>query len=343
MKAFILAAGEGTRLRPLTYTIPKPMFPVCNKPVMEYTLDLLKKHRIGELIINLHYRGDLIRDYFHDSSRWGIKIKYSPEKKILGTAGGVKKVIGYFNDTFIVMSGDGLTGINLSQAVEFHKGKKSVATMVLKNIDSRLEYGVTLTDAQGRIKKFIEKPSWGEVFSNAVNTGIYIFEPKVFDYIPRNKFFDFGNDFWPLLLKKREKIFAYKMEEYWCDIGNLAEYRKAQRDVLEKKIKVSVPGKEIKANIWVDENTYLHPTVKLFSPCVIGKNCILEQGVVIDEFTVIGNNAVIRKNAKIKNSILWENVNVEKNVELNNCVIGNNAQVKENISVFDGSVINIRG
>ncbi len=137
MKAFILAAGEGTRLRPLTYTIPKPMFPVCNKPVMEYTLDLLKKHRIGELIINLHYRGDLIRDYFHDSSRWGIKIKYSPEKKILGTAGGVKKVIDYFNDTFIVMSGDGLTGINLSQAVEFHKGKKSVATMVLKNIDSR--------------------------------------------------------------------------------------------------------------------------------------------------------------------------------------------------------------
>ncbi|HCJ67428.1 MAG TPA: hypothetical protein DHV62_08950 [Elusimicrobia bacterium] len=342
MKAFILAAGEGTRLRPLTYTIPKPMFPVCNKPVMEYTLDLLKTHEITEVIINLHYRSNLIHNYFQDGSKLGIKVKYSHEKNILGTAGGVKKVINFFDDTFIVMSGDGLTGIDLHKTIQFHKEKKSVATMVVKNVDTRLEYGVTLTDEQGRIKEFVEKPSWGEVFSNTVNTGIYIFEPKVFSYVPKNKYFDFGHNLWPLLLKKKEKIFAYKMGEYWCDIGNLSEYRKAQRDVLEKRIKVSIPGKEIRESIWVDENSFIHPTVKLFSPCVIGKNCILEEGVIIDEFTVIGHNIVIRKNAKIKNSILWENVSVEKNVELNNCVIGNNAQVKENISVFDGSVINIR-
>lgn len=343
MKAFILAAGEGTRLRPLTYTIPKPMFPVCNKPVMEYTLELLKKYNINEVIINLHYRGNFIRNYFRNGNKWEMKIEYSPEKRILGTAGGVKKAINFFDDTFVVMSGDGLTGINLSKVIQFHKQKKSVATMVLKNVDSRLEYGVTLTDKQGRIKKFVEKPSWGEVFSNAVNTGIYVFEPEVFRYVAKNTFFDFGHHLWPLLLEKKERIYAYKMEEYWCDIGNLSEYRKAQRDILEKRIKVSIPGREIRRSIWVGENTYIHPTVKLFSPCVIGKNCILEEGVTVDQFTVIGNSSVIRKNAKIKNSILWENVSVEKNVELNNCVIGSNAEVKENISVFDGSVINIRG
>jgi len=343
MKAFILAAGEGTRLRPLTYTIPKPMFPIANKPVMEYTLELLKKYGIDEVIINLHYQGNLIRNYFHDGRKWGIKIIYSEEKKLLGTAGGVKKIINFFKSPFLVMSGDGLTDINLSELINFHQKKGSIATMVLKKIDTHFEYGVTLTDKNGKIRKFIEKPSWSEVFSNTANTGIYIFQPEVFANVPKNTFYDFGHNLWPLLLRKREKIYAYETDSYWCDIGNLYEYRRAQSDVLQEKIKVKIPGEEIKKNVWIDTGTEIHPSARMNPPAIIGRNCRIGKNVTIGEFTVIGNNCVIHQGAKIKNSTLWDNVEVERNVELNNCIIANNAQVKENISVFDGSVINIRG
>jgi len=343
MKAFILAAGEGTRLRPLTYTIPKPMFPISNKPVMECTLELLRNYGIEEVIINIHYQGNLIRNYFHNGKKWRMKIIYSEEKKLLGTAGGVKKVLNFFRDTFLVMSGDGLTDIGLLTLIDFHRKKKSIATMVLKKIDTRLEYGVTITSKNGKIKKFVEKPYWSDVFSNTVNTGIYVFEPEVFTYVPENTFYDFGHNLWPLLLKKKEKIYAFVTNNYWCDIGNLYEYRQAQRDVLEGKIKIKILGEEIKKNVWIDTGTKVHPSARINAPAVIGKNCLIEKNVVIGDFAVIGNNCRISQGAKVKNSTLWNNVEVEKNVELNNCIIANNAQVKENISVFDGSVINIRG
>ncbi|MFH1259940.1 MAG: NDP-sugar synthase [Elusimicrobiota bacterium] len=342
MQAFVMAAGAGTRLRPLTHSIPKPMFPIANKPVMAYTMDLLKNVGITQVAINLFHHPAMIKNYFDKGRRWGMEIVYSEEDKLMGTAGGVKLMEKFFKDSFVVMSGDGLTDVDLKSAIDFHRQKKSLATMVLKPIDARFEYGVTLTDKEGRIKKFIEKPAWSDVFANTVNTGIYILEKEIFNYIPKRAYYDFGHDLWPLLLKKKQNIFAYVMSGYWCDIGNLSEYRRSSRDLLEGKIGVSIPGEKIGKNIWVGKGTKLHRRARLNGPCVIGDHCEISADVLIDEYTVIGHSNLIEKGAKLKNCILWNDVRVEKNVELNNCIIGNNGFVSENISVFEGSVINVR-
>ena len=342
MKAMIMAAGIGTRLRPLTYSIPKPMIPIVNKPTLEHTLELLKRHHITEAMINLHTYPKMITNYFKDGSFYNMKINYSEEKELMGTAGGVKKVEDFFGETFLVMSGDGLTDIDIGKVIKFHQEKGALATMVLKKIEARFEYGVTIINTEGRIKKFIEKPKWGDVFADTVNTGIYIFQKEVFKFIPANKFYDFGHDLWPLLLEKGERIFGYQMEEYWCDIGNLHEYKKAQKDALEGKVKINIPGKKIKEKIWIGEGTKIGEGVKMTGPCLIGKRCQIESGVHMGAFTAIGNHSVILRNSVLKNCILWNNVYVDKNVELRNCIIGKSAHVSESISVFDGSIINIK-
>lgn len=341
MKAMVMAAGAGTRLRPLTHFIPKPMIPIVNKPALEHTLELLKKYDFSEVVINLHFYPDMIRDYFGDGQHYGIKIQYSQEKILLGTAGGVKKAERHFDKTFVVMSGDGLTDINLSKAIEFHKKKRSLATMVLKKVDARFDYGVTLIDQYNRIEKFIEKPAWSDVFANTVNTGIYIFEPEIFKYIPKNRFFDFGRDVWPLLLARKKPIFGYEMNSYWCDIGNLQEYKRAEKNALEGIVKVRIPGKLKNRNIWIGANTHIYPGVKITGPAVIGSNCQIKKGVIIDSFTTIGNNSVLEEGVKLSDCILWAGVHVSKGVQLRNCVIGSQAKISENISVFEGSVINI--
>ena len=341
MKAMVMAAGVGTRLRPLTHIIPKPMIPIVNKPVLEHTLELLRKHNFSEVVINLHFYPQMIKDYFGDGRAWGLKIIYSQEKSLLGTAGGVKKVAKHFDDTFVVMSGDGLTDIDLTKAVEFHKKKRSLATMVLKKVDSRFDYGVTLIDQYKRIENFIEKPAWSDVFANTVNTGIYIFEPEIFNYIPKNTFYDFGHDVWPALLKSKKPIYGYEMNSYWCDIGNLQEYKRAERDALEGKVGIRFSGNKLSAGIWVGKNTRIHPQVKIKAPVIIGNDCRIEKGVVIDSFTTIGNNGLIHAGAQLGDCILWSGVRVSKGVRLRNCIIGNDAGINENISVFEGSVINI--
>lgn len=341
MKAFIMAAGAGTRLRPLTFAIPKPMVPVVNKPTIEHTLENLRRHGIHQVMMNLHHYPEIIKQYFHDGAGFGMNIHYSLEKELLGTAGGVKKAEKFFDTTFVVMSGDGLTDIDLSKALKYHIRKKSMATMVLKPVDVKFEYGVTLTDNAGRIKKFIEKPSWSDVFANTVNTGIYIFEPEIFKFIPRNRFYDFGMQVWPDLLKKKQRIFGYIMEEYWTDVGNLAEYRRGVKDALDGKLKVNMPGEQVRPGIWIGEGTKIAKGAKLKAPCVIGRYCSIGKNAIIDRYTTIGNSSRIGNGAAIKNSILWEKVNVAKNVNLDNCIIGYKAKVSEDISVFEGTVLNI--
>jgi len=342
MRAMVMAAGAGTRLRPLTFSVPKPMVPVANRPVLEYTIENLRRHGITELVLNLHSHPQLIKNHFQNGERWGVRIHYSPEPKLLGTAGGVKKAASFLRgETFIVMSGDGLTDIDLTQLIKFHRRHKSVGTIALKPIDTRFEYGVTLTNAQGRITRFIEKPKWSDVFSNRVNTGIYVFEPSILSEIPSGKVYDFGQTLWPKLLKKRSRIFGQVIDTYWCDVGNLSEYRRAQKDVLDGKVHLPFPGRLIRPRIWVDEGTVIDRTVKLESPCLIGKNCRIGPGSRVGSYTVIGNDARIGRNTTLRNCILWNNVRVDNRVRLENCVIGHGARVTENISVYEGAVINI--
>ena len=344
MKAMVMAAGAGTRLRPLTFSVPKPMVPIANRPVLEYTIENPKRHGITEMVLNLHSHPDLIRHHFKNGEPFGVRIHYSYEPELLGTAGGVKKVAALLKrDTFFVMSGDGLTDINLTRLLDFHKSQKATATIALKAVDTRFDYGVTLTQKNGRITRFIEKPKWSDVFSNEVNTGIYVLEPKALAQIPAGRSYDFGNELWPKMLKERARLFGYLTDSYWCDVGNISEYRRAQKDVLDGKVQLRFSGHQVQSHVWVDEGTLLDRSIKIDPPCLIGKHCRIEKGAHIGAYTVIGNHARIGRNARLSNCILWNNVRVDQRVTLENCIIGHGARVTENISVYEGAVINISG
>ncbi|MEK7390359.1 MAG: NDP-sugar synthase, partial [Elusimicrobiota bacterium] len=292
---------------------------------------------------NLHVHPEQVRGYCGDGSRWSLKIRYSQETKLMGTAGAIKKTEEFFKDgPFFVMSGDGLSDIDLGAMWRFHRRRGSIATMAVKRVDARFEYGVTLMDGAQRIKGFLEKPSWGDVFSNKVNTGIYLFEPEVLKLMPKNKVFDFGHDLWPKLLKRRKPIYAYETESYWCDVGNLSEYRRCQIDCLDRKVMIHIPGVEMRRGVWVQEGTIIDPKAKLSSPVVIGKGCRVAADAVIGPHTVVGDRAVVGAGSTLKNCILFDNVTVGEKVHLTNCIIGPNGFVRENISVYEAAVLNIR-
>jgi len=342
-KVMILAAGRGTRLRPLTYQIPKPMLPIVNRPVLEHSIANLKKQGFSQFLCNLHTHSGQIKKYFGNGKKLGIDLTYSIEKELLGNAGGLKKVENLFKgNTFAVVSGDGFTDIDLNKVIRFHKKNHSFATMVLKKADIVLPFGITELGKNGRIKKFVEKPNISDFVNSTVNTGIYIFEPEVLNLIPRGKFYDFGTDLWPKLLGKGYPIYGYITTAYWCDVGNLSAYRQTQTDVLSGKIKISIPGKMVKKSVWVGENVKIARGVKLTPPCLIGENCSIAEQSRIGPFATIGKNSIIGKNVSVKNSIIWDNAVIDKSVKINNCIIGYKARVKENISIYEGTVIDIR-
>jgi len=343
VRAIVLAAGAGTRLRPLTYETPKPMVPVVNRPVIHHVLDNLLRHGIKEVAVNLFAHAEQVRGYCGDGSRWSLGLRYSLEPKLMGTAGAVKKVAGFLKSgPFFVMSGDGLSDIDLTAMLEFHRKRRALATMAVKAVDVRFEYGVTLLGRGGRIQGFKEKPSWGEVFSNMVNTGIYLFEPEVLRLIPSGTVYDFGHELWPKLLKRRLPIFAYETKDYWTDVGNLSEYRQSQIDALDRRIRINIPGSEVRKGIWVEGGSAIDPKAVLRSPCLIGKGCRIEAGAQIGPYTVVGDRAIIGTQANLKNCILFDNVTVGRDVHLSNCIIGPKGSVKENITVYEAAVLNIR-
>ena len=235
MKAVIMAGGEGARLRPLTCDRPKPMVPLMDKPMMEYIVELLTSHGITEQAVTLQYLPEQIKEYFGDGSSFGASLYYFLEDEPLGTAGSVKNAASFLKETFLVISGDCLTDIDLSEAITFHRQKEALVTIVLTPQDNPLEYGVVMVDEEGKILRFLEKPSWGEVFSDTVNTGIYILEPEVLEYIPAGKKFDFSKDLFPLLLQEKKALYGCSLSGYWCDIGSLERTRQTNYDILSKK------------------------------------------------------------------------------------------------------------
>ena len=339
MKAVIMAGGEGTRLRPLTCNRPKPMVPVGNKPVMEHIVELLKKHHLNEVAVTLQYMPDLIKEYFGDGSEYGMKIRYYVEQSPLGTAGSVKNAEEFLNDTFIVISGDALTDIDLTEVIQFHQRKNSIATIVLKKVDIPLEYGVVVTDEEGRITRFLEKPSWGEVFSDTVNTGIYVLNPDILKYFNKNEIFDFSKDLFPILMKEKRPMFGFVTEDYWCDIGDLKAYAQAHFDVMNGHVKLNIPGKLIKEGIWVEEGAEIDEGAIINPPCIIGKNSRIKKGSTIHSFSVIGENNIIDELSCIKRSIIWKNCIIGRNVQLRGSVICNKVHLRDGVSTFEQSVI----
>ena len=305
------------------------------RPVMEHIIELLKSHNLSEIGVTLQYLPDCIQNYFGDGSEWGVTLRYYVEEVPLGTAGSVKNAERFLDDTFLVISGDGLTDIDLSAAIQFHREKQAAATLVLMEVDSPLEYGVVITAPQGRITKFLEKPSWGEVFSNKVNTGIYILEPQVLSFFEPGQIFDFSKDLFPRLLADGLPLFGYVAQGYWCDIGNLEQYQQAHFDVLAGRTRVKMPGfatgpkqgeqgqqrvqreqegqgepgeqgQGLRPRVWIGQNTQIDLTAEIKDRVVIGDNCHIGPGVQIGNDCIIGDNVVIEEQASLKRSIILE-------------------------------------
>ena len=347
MKAVIMAGGEGTRLRPLTSQRPKPLTPALNMPIMEHIVLLLKEHGITEIVVTLHYLADEIEGYFGDGSEWGVHLEYSVEDTPLGTAGSVKMAEQSLkDDTFLIISGDALTDIDIGKAIKYHREKKALATIVLSHVPNPLEFGVVITDDEGHIRRFLEKPSWGEVFSDTVNTGMYILEPSIFDYMEYGKNYDWSQHIFPQILAEGKPLFGYVMDnDYWCDVGNLQQYREAQYTVMDGQTRVQVGMHKADARgggVWVGEGCEIAATAQIIPPVVIGKNCKIKGEAVVGPYTVLGDNNIIEEKATIHRSILWDNVYVGVETRLSACTVCSHATIKSNCMVQEGAVIGNR-
>ncbi|SNX54554.1 sugar phosphate nucleotidyltransferase [Thermoanaerobacterium sp. RBIITD] len=337
MKAIIMAGGEGSRLRPLTCGIPKPMVPVAGKPAICHIIKHLENHGINEMGVTLFYLPDKIKNYLYDE--YGDKIRYYIEDRPLGTAGSVKNANDFLDETFVVMSGDVITDIDLNEAYDFHKKTGSMATLLLTRVDIPLEYGVVITNGEGKIVKFLEKPSWGEVFSDTINTGIYIIEPEVLKLVPENKQFDFSKDLFPLLLEKGIPMYGYVSDKYWCDIGSGVQYLKSHLDLLKGDVDIGFKEKVKCDGIIIGKNVNISKDAKLIPPLIIGDGTSIEDNTIIGPYAIIGKDNYIGFGSTIKNSVLWDRVSIGPNNEIRGTIFCNGVKTENNVRTFDNSVI----
>ena len=343
MKAVVMAGGEGTRLRPLTCGRPKPLVPVVNKPVMEHIVDLLKTHGITDVVATLYYLADDIVACFGNGADYGVTIDYAVEDTPLGTAGSVKQAEQRLRDgAFVIISGDALTDIDLTAAYDFHKKKGSMATLILKRVPNPLEYGVVITNKTGLITRFLEKPSWSEVFSDTVNTGIYILEPGIFDYMEPDKNYDFSKDLFPILLREGKPMYGYIADGYWCDIGGLAQYQQAVHDALSQTVKVTFPGQEVEPGVWFGEGCEIEAGARILAPTVVGCNCKIQCGATVGEYTVIGDNCLVESGAHVERSVLWGSNYIGANARVFGCTVCYKTVVKQSASISEAAVVGDR-
>lgn len=322
MKAMILAAGKGTRIRPITYTIPKPLIPILQKPVMEFLVELLRMHGFDQIMVNVSHLANEIENYFRDGQKFGVHIAYSFEGRIedgnligeaLGSAGGMKRIQDFnpfFDDTFVVLCGDALIDLDLAAAVQWHREKGSIATIVMKSVPKEQvsSYGVVVTDETGRIKAFQEKPSVNEALSTDINTGIYIFEPEIFKYIPSGCEYDIGSELFPHLVEIGAPFYGISMDFEWVDIGKVPDYWQAIRSVLLGYIKnVSIPGQQVRPGIYTGLNVAVNwDKVNIQGPVYIGGMTRIEDGATIIGPTMIGPNCWVCSDAYVDNSVIFE-------------------------------------
>lgn len=339
MKAVIMAGGEGTRLRPLTCDIPKPMLPLLNRPTIEYIIELLKKHGITDIAVTLQYLPEQIEEYFEDGQKWGVNLRYFREETPLGTAGSVKNTGDFLNETFVVISGDALTDINITDAIAFHKARNADVTIITKHVEVPLEYGIVITDENDKIVRFLEKPTWGEVFSDAVNTGIYIIEPEVMGYIKPLDKFDFSKDLFPLLMNQNKSLYAYETNNYWCDIGDLKQYIEAHQDMLNQLVNVRIHAKEKEHGVFIEDDVFIDENALITGPCYIGKNSHIMRDVHIDSYSVIGDNCRIHENTSVKRTILFNNCHIGEQSALRGCVLCRNVTIGKGLAIYEQAVV----
>src|SRR5215210_3778209 len=342
MKAVIMAGGQGTRLRPLTSDQPKPMIPIVNAPCMEHIVGLLGRHGFTDIAVTLQFLPDEIMDYFGDGSEWGVSIGYSIEDAPAGTAGSVKMAeqqLGLEGERLLIISGDALTDADLSRLVEFHEQKGAEATMVLKSVENPLDFGIVITEEDGAISRFLEKPAWGQVFSDTVNTGIYLLEPSVLAEIPAMGEYDFSKELFPKLLEDQRALHGFVTWDYWEDIGTLEQYMSAQRDVLDGKVRnIRPPGTRLRENVYVGQRAQVNDE-ELEGPVVIGENVRVDEGARVSPYSVVADNVVIGAGASVERSVVAEGAYVGEGGELVDTLVGRHSYIQGRARILERSAL----
>lgn len=340
MKAMILAGGVGSRLRPMTCARPKPMMPVMDRPVMEYAVRLLKRHGVEQIGATLCYLPEQICAYFGAGDRFGVQMHYFLEKEPLGTAGGVRAARDFLDETFFVLSGDGLTDCDLSAALRFHREKKAMATIVLKEVRMPTEYGVAVTAQDGRVQSFLEKPDWSDVLSDRVNTGIYILEPQALDRIEPGVQADFSKDLFPMLMRQGCGVYGYEMQGYWCDIGDVESYLAAHEAILRGE--AHADGQMRPGEAFVHESARVDGRAKVFAPCYIGPGAVVERDARIEAGAVVGTNAHVGAGAVVKKAVLWRGARLGERAQASGCVLCDGAELENGACAYEAAIIGSR-
>ncbi len=335
-----MAGGEGSRLRPLTANQPKPLLPVANRPLLEHVLRLLRRHGVEQTVVTVQFLASMVRTYFGDGDELGMQLTYATEEYPLGTAGSVKNAEAALGDgTFLVLSGDALTDIDLTALVAAHRSAGSLVTVCLTRRPDPLEFGIVVTDAEQRIERFLEKPSWGQVFSDTVNTGIYVMEPEVLAGVPVGESVDWAAQVFPALLAAGAPVHGWVADGYWEDVGTYDSYRRAHADALQRRVDVELDGFEVAPGVWVGEGAEVDADAELVSPCLVGRHTKVEAGARIGELTVLGSNVVVKGGARLERAVVHDNVFLGPQSSLRGCVVGKNTDVMRAVRIEEGAVV----
>jgi mannose-1-phosphate guanylyltransferase/phosphomannomutase len=339
VKAVVMAGGEGTRLRPLTSNQPKPMVPIVGKPCMEHILELLKEHGFDDVIVTLAFLPQAIRSYFGSGETLGLNIEYSVEELPLGTAGSVGLAREALDDTFLVISGDALCDVDLGALVSFHREQGAAATIGLKSVDNPLEFGIVVTDEEGRIERFLEKPSWGQVFSDTINTGIYVLEPEVLRHMPTDGPYDFSKQLFPLLLEMGRPLYGHVLDGYWQDIGNLDQYRQANFDALDERVRLNVAGVRLRGNVWLGEGVDVDDVEAIEGPSFIGNYSRIARGTSVGPYTVLSNGVTLRERARTARCVVDAGTHVGRSSLIEGAIVGRSCDIRDHVRIHEGAAV----
>ena len=361
-----MAGGEGSRLRPLTIGRPKPMVPLVDKPVLGHILELLKYHGITEIVITLQYLPSVIQDFYGDGSTLGLNITYVVEEMPLGTAGGVRNAAAHLNDTFLVISGDALTDFNLQAAVQHHLTVGALATLAVYSVPNPLEYGAVVSDENGNITQFLEKPDWSAVRSDRVNTGIYVLEPAVLDFIPDDVAYDFSTELFPDLLQRGQRLQAYVAEGYWCDVGTIGEYMRASADLISGKVWLPQPmGETVAAaafppstpdaggggtaslfedtrprgELILGADVEIAADARIIGPVYLGNAVKVKEGVTIQGPCVVRDYTIVDRYSRLENCVVWRNTYIGETCELLGAIVCRQCSLKSGTIAYEDVVI----
>jgi mannose-1-phosphate guanylyltransferase/phosphomannomutase len=339
VKAVVMAGGEGTRLRPLTSNQPKPMVPIAGKPCMEHIVELLRLHGFEDVIVTVAFLPQAIRSYFGDGENLGVNMEYSVEESPAGTAGSVLLAADRLDETFLVISGDALCDFDLTHLVRFHEEREAAVTIGLKSVENPLEFGIVVTDDDGRIERFLEKPSWGQVFSDTINTGVYVLDPEVLQHIPPDQPFDFSKELFPLLLEMGRPLYGLPLDGYWQDIGNLDQYRQANFDALDGLVRLTIPGIKLRGNIWLGEGVELDDLDDVEGPALISNYCRIARDAHVGPYSVLSASVTLREGARTVRSVVDASTHIGQGALVEGAIVGRACDIRSHVRIQEGVAV----